>query len=98
MSHFKLKNYDINKLTDSEFTKYKKNFRSEKKPVKLYDLTSFYKQMIENITGNNLNIIVKGIPLIIGVQITKYVIDIKIICDFYFLSIRYYYNYNYDYN
>jgi hypothetical protein len=45
--NFKLDDNDISKLTDSEFIKYKKIFRSEKnKPTKLNDLKIFYKQMI----------------------------------------------------
>lgn len=97
---FKLENDgDINKLTDNEFIKYKKIFRSEKKkPTKLNDLKIFYKQMIENITGNNLNIITQIRILINEKKIRKYFIDVKNIQQLYFLSIRNgdEHNYNYD--
>lgn len=90
---------DVNKLTDSEFIKYKKIFRSEKKkPAKTNDLKIFYKQMIENITGNNLNIIIKSRIRVNNKQIFKYIINDKNIQKFYFLSIRNgeEHNYNYD--
>jgi hypothetical protein len=90
---------DINKLTDSEFIKYKKIFRSEKKkPAKLNDLKIFYKQMIENITGNKLDIITQKRIVINNKKIRKYFIDEKNIQKFYFLSIRNgeEHNYNYD--
>lgn len=96
---FKLDENDINKFTDSEFIKYKKIFRSEKKnPTKLNDLKIFYKQMIENITGNNLNIITQKRILVEDKKIRKYYIDEKNIQKFYFLSIRNgnEHNYNYD--
>lgn len=90
---------DINKLTDCEFIKYKKIFRSDKKKLaKLNDLKIFYKQMIENITGNNLDIIIKSRIRANNKQILKYSIDEKNIQKFYFLSIRNgeEHNYNYD--
>ena len=96
---FKLENDDVNKLTDCEFIKYKKIFRSEKKkPVKLNDLKIFYKQMIENIIGNNLNIIVKSRNIIEGKKYMKYTINEKNLKNNYFLSIRNgeEHNYNYD--
>lgn len=98
---FKLENdEDINKLIDSEFIKYKKIFRSEKKkPAKLNDLKIFYKQMIENITGNNLDIIIKDKnKKVNGVKTYKYFTNINLIKQFYFLSIRNgdEHNYNYD--
>ena len=91
---------DINKLTDSEFIKYKKIFRSEKKkPAKLNDLKIFYKQMIENITGNNLNVIIKDKNKKVDNKRTvKYCINEILINNFYSLSIRNgeEHNYNYD--
>lgn len=91
---------DINKLTDSEFIKYKKIFRSEKKkPAKLNDFKIFYKQMIENITGNNLDIIIKDKnKKVNGVKTYQYFTNINLIKQFYFLSIRNgdEHNYNYD--
>lgn len=91
---------DINKLTENEFIKYKKIFRSEKKkPAKLNDLKIFYKQMIENITGNNLDIIIKDKnKKVNGVKTYQYFININLIKQFYFLSIRNgdEHNYNYD--
>jgi hypothetical protein len=91
---------DINKLTDSEFIKYKKIFRSEKKkPAKLNDFKIFYKQMIENITGNNLNIIIKDKnKKVNGVKTYQYFTNINLVKEFYFLSIRNgeEHNYNYD--
>lgn len=54
--------------------------------------------MIENITGNNLNIIIKSRIRENNKQIFKYKIDEKNIYNFYFLSIRngeeHYYNYD----
>ncbi len=87
---FKLDNdSDFNKLTDSDFFKYKKIFRSDKKkPNKLNDLKIFYKQMIENITGNNLNILTQKRIAIDDKKIRKYFIEEKNIQNFYFLSIR----------
>ena len=92
---------DINKLTDNEFIKYKKIFRSDKKkPAKLNDLKIFYKQMIDNITGNNPHIIIKSRIRENNKQIFKYKIDEHYMRNFYFLSIRngeeHNYNYNYD--
>jgi hypothetical protein len=100
--NFKLDENDISKLTDSEFIKYKKIFRSEKKkPAKLNDLKIFYKQMIENITGNNLNIIIKDKnKKVNGVKTYQYFINENLIKQFYFISVRngeeHYYNYDYD--
>jgi len=91
---------DINKLTDCEFIKYKKIFRSEKKkPAKLNDLKIFYKQMIENITGNNLNVIIKDKNKKVDNKRTvKYCMNEILINNFYSLSIRNgeEHNYNYD--
>lgn len=91
---------DIDKLTDSEFIKYKKIFRSEKKkPAKLNDLKIFYKQMIENITGNNLNVIIKDKNKKVDNKRTvKYCMNEILINNFYSLSIRNgeEHNYNYD--
>ncbi len=96
---FKLDENDISKLTDSEFIKYKKIFRSEKKkPTKLNDFKIFYKQMIENITGNNLNIIIQKRFVINGKKIRKYDIDENKIQQFYFLSMRNCDKFNDDYN
>ena len=98
---FKLDENNISKLTDSEFIKYKKIFRSEKKkPVKLNDFKIFYKQMIENISGNNLNIIIQKRIIVDGEKNRKYKIDEKKIQFFYLLSMRncdkINENYNYD--
>lgn len=97
---FKLENDDFNKFTQSEFVKYKKIFRSEKKkPNKLNDFKIFYKQMIENITGNNLNIIIKDKnKKVNGVKTYQYFINKNLIKQFYFISIRNgeEHNYNYD--
>ena len=91
---------DINKLTDCEFNKYKKIFRSDKKkPTKLNDLKIFYKQMIENITGNNLNIIIKDKNKKVDNKRTvKYCINQILINDFYYISVRNGEEHNYDYN
>lgn len=97
---FKLDDNDINKLTDCEFIKYKKIFRSEKKkPTKLNDFKIFYKQMIENITGNNLDIITKDKnKKVNGVKTYQYFTNANLIKQFYFISIRngeeHYYNYD----
>jgi hypothetical protein len=99
--NFKLDDNDISKLTDCEFIKYKKIFRSEKnKPTKLNDFKIFYKQMIENITGNNLNIIIKDKnKKVNGVKTYQYFINWDLIEQFYFMSIRngdeHYYNYDF---
>ena len=97
---FKLDDNDINKLTGSEFIKYKKIFRSEKKkPAKLNEFKIFYKQMIENITGNNLNIIIKDKNKKIEDKRTiKYSINENLINNFYYISMRNSeeHNYNYD--
>ena len=98
---FKLENNDdFNKLTDAEFIKYKKIFRSnKKKPVKLNDLKIFYKQMIENITGNNLNIIIKDKnKKVDNKRIVKYCMNENLIKDFYYISLRNGEEHNYDYN
>ncbi len=97
---FKLDENDICKFTDSEFIKYKKIFRSEKKkPAKLNDLKIFYKQMIENITGNNFDIIIKDKNKKIEDKRTiKYSINEDLINNFYYISMRNgeEHNYNYD--
>ena len=56
--------------------------------------------MIENIIGNNLNIIVKKRHRENGIKVMKYLLNEKIITDFYFLSIRNsnYNNCDYNYN
>ena len=96
---FKLESNMINKLTDCEFNKYKHIFRSEKKkPSKLNDLKLFYKQMIENIVGNNFNIIIQNRQTVNNVKIRKYKMNNEIIMNFYLLSIRNSNNYNNDYN
>ena len=97
---FKLDENDICKFTDSEFIKYKKIFRSDKKkPAKLNDLKIFYKQMIENITGNNFDIIIKDKNKKIEDKRTiKYSINENLINNFYYISMRNgeEHNYNYD--
>ena len=54
--------------------------------------------MIENITGNNLNVIIKSRMVVNNKKYMKYYIDEKKIQKFYFLSIRNgeEHNYNYD--
>ena len=54
--------------------------------------------MIENITGNNLDIIIKSRIVLNDKKYIKYSIDEKNIQKFYFLSIRNgkEHNYNYD--
>lgn len=97
---FKLENdEDINKLTDSEFIKYKKIFRSEKKkPAKYNELRTFYKQMIDNISGLKLNLIFSKKVKINGSVITKYNFNNNLIKNFYEISVRKCkeHNYNYD--
>jgi hypothetical protein len=98
---FKLKNdIDVNKLTDIEFIKYKKIFRSsKKKPIKINDLKIFYKQMIENIVGNNLNIIIKDKnKKVDGVKTYKYFTNFDFIKQLYYISIRNCHESNYNYN
>ena len=98
---FKLENNDeINKLTECEYIKYKKIFRSDKKkPTKLNDLKIFYKQMIENIAGNNLNIIIKDKNKKIDNKRTiKYCINENLIYIFYSISMRNGDEHYYDYN
>lgn len=98
---FKLENYDeINKLTDGEFIKYKKIFRSDKKkPTKLNDLKIFYKQMIENITGNNFNIIIKDKNKKVDNKRTvKYCMNDILVNNFYLISMRNSNEHNYDYD
>lgn len=97
---FKLENDgDINKLTDCEFIKYKKIFRSEKKkPAKYNELRTFYKQMIDNIFGQKLSLIFSKKVKINGNVITKYNFNNDLIKNFYSISIRNgeEHNYNYD--
>ena len=74
---------DFDKLTDFDFIKYKKIFRTNKnKPNTINDLKIFYKQMIENITGNNLNIFIKKRHFVDGKKIITYTFDEKKIYDF----------------
>ncbi len=92
-------NNDINKLTDSEFNKYKKIFRSDKKkPNKYNELRNFYKQMIENILGQHLNFFFSKKVKINSKVITKYYFNYDLINSFYDLSIRNTNDHNYNYD
>lgn len=96
---FKLDDNDISKLTDSEFIKYKKIFRSEKKkPVKFNEFKTFYKQMIDNISGQNLNLIFSKKVKINGIVVTKYNFNNDLIKNFYEISVRNCDKINEDYN
>ena len=54
--------------------------------------------MIENIVGNNFNIIIQNRLTVNNVKIRKYKMNNEIIMKFYLLSIRNSNNYNHDYN
>ena len=98
---FQINNKDVaNKLTDNEFIKYQKIFRSKKKkPENVYNLQFYYKQMIDNIVGNNLPIIItKRIRYDMNKQKRIYKINKNLILQLYNISIRQSNNNNYDNN
>ena len=89
----------LGKLGDVKFSLFYYSYPLLKKPVKFNEYKTFYKQMIENITGNNLNIIIKDKnKKVDNKRIVKYCMNENLIKDFYYISLRNGEEHNYDYN